>query len=442
MKNMDELAFEEQQQYWEDEIALFGNYLTEEGTLKADTVKKHMERMQFVTVEYFVRYGLDYEQLQGETVVDFLGYFYISKMLNSSKSDVSAYLPSFKKWTQFLLQTGKISASQGAEVLEVCKHKEFFVDRFEQYMNVNSDRAMERWVNSNVLEVKTAQTEQKSSSKKAKQKPLIADPSLLEKWMDGLTIIPRIVSDFQVFLALLQETKNTKLTTARNHLPRSFWKELDEKLNWQLFRKPTLNQDQVPLFQFFFYVAVILGLVDDRKQKAEVTSQSSAFLALSEKEQAVVLLDALWNKVPWELLQECNEGGYPEKVQSYRMSIASVLASWPVDKQQDAEAEWKRNKKSGKLYDASTDVFQVCVVTILTRFDLVHAQYPLESEIKYAFQRTPVTMTVKESGMRVFRYFANEEVQPSSKPVSTTTKIGRNDPCPCGSGKKYKKCCL
>lgn len=21
-------------------------------------------------------------------------------------------------------------------------------------------------------------------------------------------------------------------------------------------------------------------------------------------------------------------------------------------------------------------------------------------------------------------------------------KLGRNDPCPCGSGKKYKKCCL
>ena len=23
-----------------------------------------------------------------------------------------------------------------------------------------------------------------------------------------------------------------------------------------------------------------------------------------------------------------------------------------------------------------------------------------------------------------------------------TTKIGRNDACPCGSGRKYKKCCL
>ncbi len=25
--------------------------------------------------------------------------------------------------------------------------------------------------------------------------------------------------------------------------------------------------------------------------------------------------------------------------------------------------------------------------------------------------------------------------------IDTTQKIGRNDPCPCGSGKKYKKCC-
>jgi SEC-C motif-containing protein len=26
-------------------------------------------------------------------------------------------------------------------------------------------------------------------------------------------------------------------------------------------------------------------------------------------------------------------------------------------------------------------------------------------------------------------------------PVSREVKVGRNDPCPCGSGKKYKKCC-
>jgi uncharacterized protein YecA (UPF0149 family) len=28
------------------------------------------------------------------------------------------------------------------------------------------------------------------------------------------------------------------------------------------------------------------------------------------------------------------------------------------------------------------------------------------------------------------------------KPSTVTNKIGRNDPCPCGSGKEYKHCCL
>jgi len=30
---------------------------------------------------------------------------------------------------------------------------------------------------------------------------------------------------------------------------------------------------------------------------------------------------------------------------------------------------------------------------------------------------------------------------PKMQPVVATPKVGRNDPCPCGSGKKYKKCC-
>ena len=34
----------------------------------------------------------------------------------------------------------------------------------------------------------------------------------------------------------------------------------------------------------------------------------------------------------------------------------------------------------------------------------------------------------------------NAEVK--KQPVKKGTKIGPNDPCPCGSGKKYKKCCL
>ncbi|MBC2717701.1 MAG: hypothetical protein HF978_20555 [Desulfobacteraceae bacterium] len=30
----------------------------------------------------------------------------------------------------------------------------------------------------------------------------------------------------------------------------------------------------------------------------------------------------------------------------------------------------------------------------------------------------------------------------SSEKLLSYDKVGRNDPCPCGSGKKYKHCCL
>jgi hypothetical protein len=31
--------------------------------------------------------------------------------------------------------------------------------------------------------------------------------------------------------------------------------------------------------------------------------------------------------------------------------------------------------------------------------------------------------------------------QEAAKPQASSVKVGRNDPCPCGSGRKYKKCC-
>ena len=38
---------------------------------------------------------------------------------------------------------------------------------------------------------------------------------------------------------------------------------------------------------------------------------------------------------------------------------------------------------------------------------------------------------------------SNTSCCPSSTPVRNAFKsIGRNDPCPCGSGNKFKKCCL
>jgi preprotein translocase subunit SecA len=41
------------------------------------------------------------------------------------------------------------------------------------------------------------------------------------------------------------------------------------------------------------------------------------------------------------------------------------------------------------------------------------------------------------------RHLARDASEDAPAPyVRAVPKIGRNDPCPCSSGKKYKKCCL
>lgn len=37
---------------------------------------------------------------------------------------------------------------------------------------------------------------------------------------------------------------------------------------------------------------------------------------------------------------------------------------------------------------------------------------------------------------------ALREMPIKREPIVVGPKTGRNDPCPCGSGKKYKKCCM
>lgn len=38
-------------------------------------------------------------------------------------------------------------------------------------------------------------------------------------------------------------------------------------------------------------------------------------------------------------------------------------------------------------------------------------------------------------------YFVDGEMVKPTTEVHRAPKVGRNDPCPCGSGKKFKKCC-
>jgi preprotein translocase subunit SecA len=58
-----------------------------------------------------------------------------------------------------------------------------------------------------------------------------------------------------------------------------------------------------------------------------------------------------------------------------------------------------------------------------------------------AFGTTTTTSGSAKPSDVVSEAAAATEAQAKARPVRTGPKVGRNDPCPCGSGKKYKNCC-
>ena len=56
--------------------------------------------------------------------------------------------------------------------------------------------------------------------------------------------------------------------------------------------------------------------------------------------------------------------------------------------------------------------------------------YLLKAEIKQNLERKQVEKPIKDNGGKE-----------TNKIQRKSNKVGRNEPCPCGSGKKYKQCC-
>lgn len=105
--------------------------------------------------------------------------------------------------------------------------------------------------------------------------------------------------------------------------------------------------------------------------------------------------------------------------------------------QRDPLIEYK--KESFQMFSELLDKIDEEVLSLIFKL-----QVP-EKEVskRGAAQRTrEVHQDTTGMGMRLMERQPSDEAKPGKRmPVKVGKKVGRNDPCPCGSGKKYKKCC-
>jgi preprotein translocase subunit SecA len=160
-------------------------------------------------------------------------------------------------------------------------------------------------------------------------------------------------------------------------------------------------------------------------------------------------------------LEKCHESGGKELVRSYEKSIilATIDQSWQEHlrelddlRQSVRNAQYEQKDplliykfEAFQLFTAMIDKVNKDVVSTLMK-----AHIPLKDPQSVQKAEAPRKMDLSKyktskDEMSTYNDPSGSDKRPDGRsqaqqPVRVEKKVGRNDPCPCGSGKKYKQC--
>ncbi|NIM21720.1 MAG: UPF0149 family protein [Candidatus Latescibacteria bacterium] len=177
--------------------------------------------------------------------------------------------------------------------------------------------------------------------------------------------------------------------------------------------------------------------------------ESPEYQSLEEANEIIELLMRMWQ----EVARTINEGTYGPMVTVLECSDGvdrTFAADWAfgfIEGMKFQEHYWLDTNDSD-LTELLTPIVMLAkegreepddgLLEDEVREDLIDMLPGLVIDLKnYWLEKVPPG-TLYQGGIGVPR-----GASPASgpKPVPRTSEPGRNDPCPCGSGKKYKKCC-
>lgn len=169
---------------------------------------------------------------------------------------------------------------------------------------------------------------------------------------------------------------------------------------------------------------------------------------------------AIWGdfEPEWKSMQEV------EEIHSLLMRHMNGIAGMLMEQPEDFEPIFEERRVGGKTYtivDEWCEGYMIGVdlamvswdeaggpgmIVLLTPIRAFTSQtdwlaHSLPTEAETDTIRSAITPNIRE--IHTFWLARRAHLAPSSEPRRCSdSRVGRNDPCPCGSGKKFKKCCL
>ncbi len=241
---------------------------------------------------------------------------------------------------------------------------------------------------------------------------------------------------FEVFKALaididLEESKYEEMS--RNELVDYLYETLRET---HKRKAQTIAEQAYPTIKYVFeqkgsmYKNIIVPITDGKKQYNVVVNLEKAYQTKGEEivhayDKTVVLknIDESWK----EHLREMDDLRQSVRAASYE--------------QKDPLLIYKL--ESYNIFKEMLDKTNKSIISILMKAYIPMQEPDQVQEARQPRQRldTSRMKTGREAiGENKPQYNDPSAVRPKNEPVRVEKKVGRNDPCPCGSGKKYKNC--
>ena len=135
----------------------------------------------------------------------------------------------------------------------------------------------------------------------------------------------------------------------------------------------------------------------------------------------------------------------------YKFDKKSLIKAGKIDFVEENKQVTKLEKVLGELFvidknilKEEMDNFMVAIKNEVERseaIDIFLQAYEIESEQEREIFTYELDVLAKSIRKWSLKGYTEDEIAKEASRVVNVVKIGRNDPCICGSGKKYKKCC-
>ncbi|RCV65405.1 Site-specific recombinase XerD [Methanophagales archaeon] len=396
-------------------VESFYNYQKQEKGLSEETASVHADHIRLFALHYLPGYAeRNLLEVTDRDIDDYLSNWYIRKVWNSCKSDVRPILTAFKKFYMFLHECGRVDKDQLDEILLACKNPRRYIRRFESHDELDPDS--ETWdIDYEVWFMDEYDEEELEVNY---EQPFEVNEKISTAFSKDDLSLSRttVLNDFQTFLNYLLAHNGMKLTAANSFISRRDLFALNEAMNSPEELKNTANQPDSRTIHLFYTLSKTLNLlVVSANNKLAVTPRIDRFKQLSQKEQFVVLFDALWNETRWGKILPPDSGGSQESVREERGNIASALSECEVDEKYQF-VDWIREfcRVPGSAEDELSliigvavylfSVFEARIVPALTIFGLL--DFGFEKDRKEYLVNHGLGIewfTITKLGQKIFR---------------------------------------